>query len=84
MGVRHRPSGARQTAQSLRSATHGGDSDQADGAGEQQGLSREQADLHEIGKWDPANVVGSKIKGLASGSHPKLLTLSISLVGPAN
>lgn len=83
--MRHRPSGARQTAHSLRSATQGeGDSEKPDGAGEQQGLSREQADMHEIGKWDPANLVGSKIKGLASGSHPKLLTLSISLVGPAN
>lgn len=52
-----------------------------DGAGEQQGLFGEQLDTREIGQWDLANLVRSRIRGLTCGSQPKLLTLCVNLLG---
>lgn len=45
------------------------------GAGEQQNLSREQADGHEMDKWDLASLVGSRIGCLTFDRHLKCLIL---------
>lgn len=79
VGGRHRPSGARQHTGVQRREQE--TQTMQDGAGEQQGLFGEQLDTGEIGQWDLANLVGSRIKGLTCGSHPKLLTLCVNLLG---
>ena len=42
------------------------------GVGEQQSLSGEQADGHEMGKQDPASLVGSRIGYLTFYGHPQM------------